>query len=115
VTHDLGVARRVAETIAVMYRGQIVEQGPVETVFAAPRHPYTEGLLAAIPTTEPGRLSPKLAGEPPSPIGIVQGCAFAPRCPYARPRCTAETPILRDLGDGRRSACHFAEELGNRL
>ena len=112
VTHDLGVARRVAERIAVMYRGQIVEEGPVEMLFTAPMHPYTEGLLAAIPTTEPGRLAPKLAGEPPSPIGTVQGCAFTPRCPYARPRCTSEAPVLRDLGGVRRSACHFAEELG---
>lgn len=112
VTHDLGVARRVAEDLAVMYRGEIVEQGPVEAVFSSPAHPYTEGLLAAIPTTEPGRLSPKLAGEPPSPIGMVEGCAFEPRCPYAQARCTAEKPLLRDLGAGRRAACHFAEEVG---
>jgi peptide/nickel transport system ATP-binding protein len=111
VTHDLGVARRVAEDLAVMYRGEIVEQGPVEAVFTKPAHPYTEGLLAAIPTTEPGRLSPKLAGEPPSPIGLVKGCSFQPRCPYAQARCLTDNPPLRDIGGGRRSACHFAERV----
>jgi peptide/nickel transport system ATP-binding protein len=114
VTHDLGVARRVADDLAVMYRGEIVEQGPVGAVFAKPAHPYTEGLLAAIPTTEPGRLSPKLAGEPPSPIGLMKGCSFQPRCLYAEARCLAEKPALRDIGDGRRSACHFAERLAGR-
>ena len=113
VTHDLGVARRVAEDLAVMYRGEIVEQGPVKSVFSSPAHPYTEGLLAAIPTTEPGRLSPKLAGEPPSPIGVVKNCAFQPRCPYAQARCVIDKPPLRDLGAGRRSACHFAEQVGS--
>jgi peptide/nickel transport system ATP-binding protein len=111
VTHDLGVARWVAEDLAVMYRGEIVEQGPVDAIFAKPAHPYTEGLLAAIPTTEPGRLSPKLAGEPPSPIGLVKGCSFQPRCPYAEARCLVEKPPLRDIGAGRRSACHFAERV----
>jgi oligopeptide/dipeptide ABC transporter ATP-binding protein len=96
-----------------MYRGEIVEQGPVESVFTRPAHPYTEGLLAAIPTTEPGRLSPKLAGEPPSPIGHVTGCAFQPRCPYAQARCLIDKPPLRELGSGRRCACHFAEWVGS--
>jgi peptide/nickel transport system ATP-binding protein len=114
VTHDLGVARRVAEDLAVMYRGEIVEQGPVDAVFTKPAHPYTEGLLAAIPTTEPGRLSPKLAGEPPSPIGLVKGCSFQPRCPYAQARCLVDKPPLREFDDGRRSACHFAERVGGR-
>jgi peptide/nickel transport system ATP-binding protein len=113
VTHDLGVARRIAVDLAVMYRGEIVEQGLVEAVFIKPAHPYTEGLLAAIPTTEPGRLSPKLAGEPPSPIGLVNGCAFQPRCPYAQARCLVDKPPLRELGGGRRSACHFAEQVGS--
>ena len=112
VTYDLGVARRVADDVAVMYRGEIVEQGPVETIFRAPAHPYTEGLLAAIPTTEPGRLSPKLAGEPPSSIGLVTGCAFQPRCRYAEARCAAEKPALRDLGGGHCAACHVAERVG---
>ncbi len=111
VTHDLGVARRVAEDLAVMYRGEIVERGSIDTVFDRPAHPYTEGLLAAIPTTQPGRLSPKLAGEPPSPIGLVTGCSFQPRCPYAQPRCLIDKPPLREIGGGRRSACHFAERV----
>ena len=111
VTHDLGVARRVADEVAVMYRGKIIEQGPTDVVFERPRHPYTEGLIAAIPTTEPGRLSPTLAGEPASPIGTVEGCAFRPRCPRAADRCLVEAPLLREVGADRLSACHFAEEL----
>ena len=111
VTHDLGVARRIADQVAVMYRGEIVEQGPTDTIFATPAHPYTEGLLAAIPSAEPGRLSPKLSGEPPSPIGTVQGCSFRPRCPYAREVCVAEAPPLAEVVADWRSACHFAGEV----
>jgi peptide/nickel transport system ATP-binding protein len=111
VTHDLAVARRVADKVAVMYRGRIVEQGPVEEVFRQPAHPNTQGLLAAIPTTEPGRLSPMLAGEPPSAIGEVAGCAFAPRCRYARDRCVTERPPLYEVSAGRTAACHFFPEV----
>jgi len=111
VTHDLGVARRIADEVAVMYRGEIVEQGPTDKIFASPAHPYTEGLLAAIPSAEPGRLSPKLSGEPPSPIGTVQGCSFRPRCPYAREVCVAEAPPLSEVLTDWRSACHFADEV----
>ncbi|HMJ32574.1 MAG TPA: ABC transporter ATP-binding protein [Baekduia sp.] len=111
VTHDLGVARRIADDVAVMYRGEIVEQGPVEELFTRPAHPYTQGLLAAIPSIEPGRLAPSLAGEPPSPLGDVAGCSFHPRCPYARDACLAQDPPLAEVGPERRSACLFAEDV----
>jgi peptide/nickel transport system ATP-binding protein len=107
VTHDLAVARRIAEDVAVMYRGRIVEQGPVDEIFSRPAHPYTEGLVAAIPTTEPGRLAPTLAGEPPATTGRLPGCSFASRCLYAQERCRTETPPLYDVTATRVSACHF--------
>jgi peptide/nickel transport system ATP-binding protein len=111
VTHDLGVAHRSADEVAVMYRGQIVEQGPTAQIFGRPAHPYTQGLLAAIPTTEPGRLSPTLAGEPPSPIGPVAGCSFEGRCPFAEPLCTSQAPSLQEVDAEHLSACHFAEQV----
>ena len=110
VTHDLAVARRIATDVAVMYRGRIVEQGPADDVFERPAHPYTQGLMAAIPTTEPGRLTPTLHGEPPAAYGRLTGCSFAGRCPLVRDRCRVETPALEQAGPGRRSACHFWQE-----
>jgi peptide/nickel transport system ATP-binding protein len=109
VTHDLGVAHRTADEVAVMYRGQVVEQGTTAQIFSRPAHPYTQGLLAAIPTTEPGRLSPSLAGEPPSPVGEIAGCSFQGRCPFAQPVCAAQAPPLAPVGSDQLSACHFAE------
>jgi peptide/nickel transport system ATP-binding protein len=111
VTHDLGVAHRTAEEVAVMYRGEIVEQGTTAQIFSRPAHPYTQGLLAAIPTTEPGRLSPSLAGEPPSPVGVIRGCSFQGRCPYAQAICAEQAPPLAAVGGDQRSACHFAEQV----
>ena len=111
VTHDLAVARRIADEVAVMYRGRIVEQGPVEEIFTNPAHPYTRGLIDAIPTTEPGRLAPTLAGEPPAATGRIPGCAFASRCSYVRERCETDTPPLYDVTATRTSACHFYREV----
>jgi peptide/nickel transport system ATP-binding protein len=111
VTHDLGVAHRTADEVAVMYRGEVVERGTTAQIFGRPAHPYTQGLLAAIPTTEPGRLSPSLAGEPPSPVGEITGCSFQGRCPFAQPLCAEEAPPLEALGSEQASACHFAAEV----
>jgi peptide/nickel transport system ATP-binding protein len=108
VTHDLAAARRIADDVAVMYLGRIVEQAPSEKLFAHPDHPYTRGLIDASPTTEPGRLAPTLQGEAPSAIGAHTGCAFANRCPIAMPECRDELPPLRTLADGNLVACHHA-------
>jgi peptide/nickel transport system ATP-binding protein len=109
VTHDLAAARRVADEVAVMYLGRIVEKAPADVLFEQPRHPYTRGLIDASPTTEPGRLSPTLAGEPPSAIGEPAGCAFASRCPKVTEICRTDAPEFRMLPDGAMVACHHAE------
>jgi peptide/nickel transport system ATP-binding protein len=108
VTHDLAAARRIADEVAVMYLGKIVEQAPAGKLFAHPDHPYTRGLIDASPTTEPGRLSPTLAGEPPSAVGRKLGCAFAPRCPRVTEVCREQAPEYRRLADGNSVACHHA-------
>ncbi|KRC86110.1 Oligopeptide transport ATP-binding protein OppD [compost metagenome] len=96
ITHDLGVVARIARQVAVMYAGQIVEEGPVADIFATPRHPYTQGLLGCIPV--PGRTAPgehlgTIPGVVPSLVGDLRGCAFIDRCPYAQPECRHTVPI----------------------
>jgi oligopeptide transport system ATP-binding protein len=112
ITHDLGVVADVADKIAVMYAGKIVETGPVRDVYRNPAHPYTEGLLASIPrvTQKGGRLDP-IEGAPPSLISIPPGCAFHPRCPYVRDRCRTDVPPQYEVTPERRSACHYFTEV----
>ncbi len=106
VTHDLGVVARVAQRVLVMYAGHVVEEGGTAAVFAAPEHPYTAGLLAAIPPVkgaERHRLR-QIAGSPPDPSRLQGGCPFAPRCPHAIEQCSAAMPPLTDRGHSR-AAC----------
>ena len=114
ISHDLRVVKKLSHRIAVMYLGQIVEEGPTDPVYRQPMHPYTMALLAAIPdlSASRGARPVRLAGDPPSPANPPAGCHFHTRCPYARPRCSAEMPSLRPLGEGRSVRCHFAGELG---
>ena len=107
ITHDLGVVAEVTDDIAVMYAGRIVERGPKDTIFAAPQHPYTWGLLQSIPRLDLPRgdaLTP-IPGRPPSLIQRPRGCAFHPRCAFARDVCVAAVP---ELGGGGQSAGHAA-------
>jgi peptide/nickel transport system ATP-binding protein len=113
ITHDMGVVADIADRVAVMYAGRIAETGPAEAIFAAPRHPYTALLLASIPRLGDAPKS-KLAvieGRVPTPAEYGPGCRFAGRCPLADARCSAETPPLREVGEGRRSACWYAERV----
>ena len=103
VTHDLAAARFIADRIAVMYLGEIVELGPAEELVRAPQHPYTKALLAAVP--QPGVAPARLAGEPASPLDPPSGCAFHPRCPERIARCETDAPTLHTIdGTGRRMA-----------
>jgi oligopeptide/dipeptide ABC transporter ATP-binding protein len=113
VSHDLGVVRRIADRVVVMYLGRVVESGPGAPVWAAPRHPYTRSLAGSVPTgTERwrgGRHRPPLEGEPPSAVDIPSGCRFHPRCPIAIERCRTDDPVLRPVSFGISAACHLAE------
>jgi oligopeptide transport system ATP-binding protein len=115
ITHDLGVVAEVADRIAVMYAGRIVEQADVYSLFRNPGHPYTEALLASLPRLDlKGQELTAIKGLPPSLTNIPSGCPFHPRCPRAVDRCKTEVPDFHRLPGGRFSACHFAEELVTR-
>jgi oligopeptide/dipeptide ABC transporter ATP-binding protein len=106
ITHDLGVMSAIADRVSIFYAGRIVESGGREDVLERPRHPYTRALLDALPHPESAKDEPLVAisGTPPSPDSIPPGCAFHPRCSYARDTCRTETPALVEAR-GRRLAC----------
>ncbi len=111
ITHDLGVVADVADKIAVMYAGRIVEQAPVHELYRRPAHPYTRGLLESIPRLDhKGRELYAIKGLPPSLTRIPPGCAFHPRCPMAREVCRTDVPPLYEVSPTRGSACHFWRE-----
>jgi peptide/nickel transport system ATP-binding protein len=112
VTHDIGVAVEIADRLAIMYAGQIVESGPVRDILRDPRHPYTQGLLAS--TLRKGERSRRLAaipGTPPDIAALPPGCPFAPRCPKAEPACTAALPPTVRPSPDREVACRRAEAM----
>jgi peptide/nickel transport system ATP-binding protein/oligopeptide transport system ATP-binding protein len=113
ISHDLGVVKHIADRVAVMYLGRIVETGPADRVFADPRHPYTRALLSAIPVASPlaRRERHILQGDVPSPIDPPPGCHLHTRCPYAAEICRHDRPLLDDDGSGHAAACHFWREL----
>jgi oligopeptide/dipeptide ABC transporter ATP-binding protein len=114
ISHDLSVVEHIANRVAVMYVGRVVEIGSTKELFYNPQHPYTEALLKAVPQPDPRNRTEivPLTGDVPSPANPPSGCYFHTRCPYAQPVCSEETPPLRPIGDsGRMAACHFSEKL----
>ena len=109
ITHDLGVVAEVADDVAVMYAGRIVEHAPVRSLFAEPQHPYTIGLLGSMPRLDgdAARLA-AIEGQVPSPLERRAGCSFAPRCPFAEERCRSDDPPLRPLDPTHAAACWLA-------
>jgi oligopeptide transport system ATP-binding protein len=114
ITHDLGVVADVADKIAVMYSGRIMERADVYELYRQPAHPYTKGLLESIPRLDQkGQQLSAIGGLPPNLMRIPPGCEFNPRCRYAQDICREDRPPLREVAPGRESACHFAEEVLN--
>ncbi|CAL9296845.1 ABC transporter ATP-binding protein [Streptomyces sp. SudanB182_2057] len=111
ITHDLGVVADVADRIAVMYAGRIVESAPVRDLYRAPAHPYTRGLLDSVPRLDrKGRELYAIKGLPPNLTRVPPGCSFHPRCPMAQDVCRTDEPPLYEVPGGRGSACHFWRE-----
>ncbi|MBI3097593.1 MAG: ABC transporter ATP-binding protein, partial [Planctomycetes bacterium] len=114
ITHDLGVVAEMADHVAVMYAGRVVEYASVEELFGAPKHPYTLGLFRSRPSL--GVKKEKLdviPGTVPNPLHFPPGCRFHPRCPFVQDRCKTDEPTLREIRPGHTSACHFAETIGD--
>lgn len=113
ISHDLSVVEYIADRVAVMYVGKLVELAPTDKLFRNPKHPYTEALLSSIPVADPRRRSDRivLEGDVADPVNPPSGCYFHPRCRYAQERCKVETPELRTISKDHTVACHFAEEL----
>ena len=113
ISHDLSVVEYIADRVAVMYVGKLVELAPTDDLYREPKHPYTEALMSAIPKPDPRLRSQRiiLQGEVADPANPPKGCYFHPRCRYAKDRCKVETPPLRPIDGNRMVACHFAEEL----
>jgi oligopeptide/dipeptide ABC transporter ATP-binding protein len=111
ISHDLSVVEHIADRVAVMYLGTIVEAGTRDEIWRRPRHPYTKALLEAAPIANPklarARKRTVLQGELPSPLAPPAGCPFHSRCPIAQERCKSDRPLLRPVGDGTLAACHF--------
>jgi peptide/nickel transport system ATP-binding protein len=110
ITHNLGVIAQTCDRLAVLYGGRVAETGPTREIFNHPQHPYTRGLMNAIPTVKArGKKMATIPGTVPSNPGAMTGCTFAPRCEFVMQRCTVETPPLYPLGENHASACFLAE------
>ncbi|MCJ2520181.1 MAG: ABC transporter ATP-binding protein, partial [Candidatus Thermoplasmatota archaeon] len=112
ITHDISVVAEVADRIAIMYAGEIAEEGSIGSVFAKPSHPYTIGLMEAFPSIKGQKRRLKaIPGSPPDLVRPPSGCRFHPRCRYAKEICESESPRLVEVEPGHRAACHFAQEI----
>ena len=115
ITHDLSVVKHISDSILVMYVGCVVEKSPSRELFEKPLHPYTKGLLSAIPVPTIGRNKKRIImqGEISSPVNPKPGCRFAVRCPYATEQCRREQPALEEVLPGHFAACHHIREINN--
>ena len=112
ITHDMGVVADVADDICVMYAGRVVEKAEVNAIYENPAHPYTRALLESIPRVDmKGNELAAIEGLPPNLTHLPSGCSFHPRCRFVKDDCRSEEPPLYDIGQGRRSACHYHEEV----
>jgi peptide/nickel transport system ATP-binding protein len=110
VTHDMAVHANVADRVAIMYAGRLVEEAPTEIIFNAPRHPYTQHLIRSLPAIGDKSSKASLGGAPPNLANPPQGCRFHPRCPRAMDLCRTQVPEMVDLGGAHRAACHLVKE-----
>lgn len=110
IGHDMGLMAQFADRVGIMYAGRLVEEGSVRDIFSNPQHPYSQLLIASLPSLEKKGVFQGIPGAPPSMLDLPPGCAFHPRCPYAMERCTVEEPVLISIGPERRAACHLLEK-----
>jgi oligopeptide/dipeptide ABC transporter ATP-binding protein len=115
ITHDLGVIAETADRVAIMYAGRIVEQGPVRTIFSAPAHPYTQGLLESIPDGAAGSRLKAIDGTVPNLAALPSGCSFTPRCPHRMPECDRAFPGVTALGPEHTVRCYLHTGPGSRI
>ena len=110
IAHDLAVVEHISHRVMVMYLGKIVETAEAKTLLKAPKHPYTQALISAVPVVDPDTKRQRiiLPGDPPSPVNPPHGCPFHPRCPIAEARCKTEVPALREIAPSHWAACHLA-------
>jgi peptide/nickel transport system ATP-binding protein len=110
IGHDMGLMAQFADRVGIMYAGRLVEAGPVEDIFSSPQHPYSQLLIASLPSLEEKGVFQAISGFPPSLLDLPPGCVFHPRCPYAMDRCAVEEPVLRAVGLNHSAACHLLDE-----
>jgi oligopeptide/dipeptide ABC transporter ATP-binding protein len=110
IGHDMGLQAQVVHRLAIMYGGHLMEMAPARDIFKAPRHPYTQALIASIPSPKSKKPPLSLPGLPPRLINPPAGCVFHPRCPKARPVCQQTAPVMRELAPGQLAACHLYDE-----
>jgi oligopeptide/dipeptide ABC transporter ATP-binding protein len=112
IAHDLGVVEYISDRVAVMYLGRIVELAPAPDLYLSPKHPYTQALLSAVPSIDPGRRKKRilLPGDVPSPANVPKGCAFHTRCPHVMAICREQTPVFKEVAPGHRASCWLYEK-----